>query len=36
MLYLFLEEKKFIQQAIVSKDIQKKMLFLYSYNFSCS
>ena len=29
--YLFLGEKKFIQQAIVSTDQQKKMIFFLSF-----
>ena len=29
--YLFLGEKIFIWQAIVSTDLQKKMLFFYSF-----
>ena len=31
MIYLFLGENKFIQQAIMSTDMQKKMLFFYSF-----
>ena len=30
MFYLFPGEKKFIQQNIVSTDLQKKMIFFYS------
>ena len=33
LFYLFLEEKKFIQQAIVYTDLQKKMFSFYSFNF---
>ena len=31
MIHLFLGENKFIQQAIVSTDLQKKMSFFYSF-----
>ena len=33
MIYLFVGENKFIQQAIVSADLQKQMLFFYSFQF---